>query len=106
MKKTVRILAVAMVAVMLCLSLVSCFGNKLSGTYEAEEMGVTVSYTFKGDKVTMKAMGMEIEGTYEIKDDEITIKYEIAGEAVEETEDFEKKDSKTIVIGGVELTKK
>ena len=105
MKKTVRILAVAMVAVMLCLVLASC-GNKLSGTYEAEEMGVTVSYTFDGDKVTMKAMGVEIEGTYEIKDDEITIKYEIAGEEVEETEDFEKKDSKTIVIGGVELTKK
>ena len=104
MKKTVRILAVAMVAVMLCLVLASC-GNKLSGTYSAEQMGIKVSYTFKGDKVTMKAMGTEIEGTYEIKDDEITIKYEIAGEEVEETEDFEKKDSKTIVINGVELTK-
>ena len=54
MKKSIRILAFAVVAVMLCLSLAAC-GKTLSGTYEAQVggdvLGYTASYKFSGSKV-------------------------------------------------------
>ena len=100
MKKTFRIIAIAMVALMLCLSLTSCFSKKLSGTYEAEvDIGFASSsyeYTFKGNKVTLvvtkdTAITSEdkntYEGTYEITeldngDMEITFNFEEEGDGV------------------------
>ena len=77
MKKTVRLVALAMVAVMLCLALAAC-GKTLSGKYSAEALGTGVTYEFKGSKVTItsKAVGVElysVEAEYKIKDDKITI---------------------------------
>ena len=77
MKKTVRLIALAMVAVMLCLALAAC-GKTLSGKYSAEALGTGATYDFKGSKVTVtyKALGTEVysvECKYEIKDDKITI---------------------------------
>jgi uncharacterized lipoprotein YehR (DUF1307 family) len=96
MKKTLRIVAVAMVAVMLCLSLASC-GKKLSGTYE-DELGIS-EYTFKGNKVeiSIEIFGAKttIEGTYSIKDDEITFEFDDDEEDAKEfsgTFDFEEGD--------------
>lgn len=68
------ILVVAMM-----LTLVAC-GSKLSGTYSTKNSLGEVSYTFSGDKVTVKtfALGvklLEVEGTYKIDGDEITFTY-------------------------------
>lgn len=77
MKKTVRFVALAMVALMLCLALASC-GKTLSGKYSAEALGTGVTYEFSGKKVTItsKALGTEVysvEAEYKIEDDKITI---------------------------------
>ena len=96
MKKTLRVIAVVMVAIMLCLSLASC-GKKLSGTYSAEVFGSGVEYEFSGSKVTItvKVLGAEVgsaEGKYSIKDDKITFEFESEDEDVDKysgTFDFE-----------------
>ena len=122
MKKTLRIVAIAMVAVILCLSLASC-GKKLSGKYEAEIgvsglAGYTATYDFSGSKVEVthktSLLGSTkttvLEGKYEItvNDDdtmEITITLEEENDDVksgtytfEEGEDY-------IKIGLVEYKK-
>lgn len=77
MKKTMRWIALALVALMLCMMLVSC-AKTLSGTYSAGGSvfgtGGDVSYTFSGKKVTVTVTGSlfgmssttEFEGRYEI----------------------------------------
>ena len=92
MKKSIRILAVVLVAVMLCMTLASC-GKKLSGTYELDlsvaGTGVVNIYEFSGKKVNItievKFAGavtetVSFEGTYSIEDDKITIDIEDDGE--------------------------
>ena len=79
MKKSVKVLALALVVVMLCVSLVSC-GKKLSGEYEATILGSGVVLEFEGKKVTYtaKVLGVEaasVEGEYSIKGDEITLSF-------------------------------
>lgn len=109
MKKTIRIIAVAMVAVMLCLCLASC-GKTLSGEYYSGDKTVTESYTtytFNGNKVSVEAylLGQKVgddsfEGTYEIKDGEIKISYKnAAGEEKSFTQAFEELDDGSIKIG-------
>ena len=73
-----KIIALALVAVMLTLTLVSCGG--VSGTYSAELVGSGVELEFKGSKVIarFKLLGMygdPIEGTFKVKGDEITITF-------------------------------
>lgn len=77
MKKTVRLVAIVMVAVVLCLALAAC-GKTLSGKYSAEALGTDVTYEFKGSNVTItaKAVGVElynVEAKYKIDGDKITI---------------------------------
>ena len=79
MKKTIRILAIVMTVVMLCVTLASC-GKKLSGDYTADIFGTGTTLSFKGSKVTviMKAFNVEVasvEGTYKIEDDKITFDF-------------------------------
>ena len=78
MKKSIRILAVAMVALMLCMALVSC-GKTLSGEYSADGgiLGET-TYSFSGKKVEISYKSIlgtvtTIDAEYEIEDDKITI---------------------------------
>lgn len=77
MKKSVKLLALCMALVMLCLAMVSC-GNKPSGTYEASLAAWDVELTFKGNDVTAKITGKlsgnttEAAATYTIEDDKIT----------------------------------
>lgn len=115
MKKTVRILALAMVAVMLCLCLASC-GKMLSGEYYFGDKTLTKTYTtykFSGSKVTVEvfALGNKVgddsfEGSYSIKDGEITFKYKnAAGEEKSLTQAFEELDDGSIKIGLVTYTK-
>ena len=88
MKRSVKILALVMATLMLCLSLAAC-GKKLSGEYELDATiagsGVVTTYAFKGSKVTItletKVLGsvtntVEIEGKYSIDDDKITFEFE------------------------------
>ncbi len=109
-----KILCAALVVIMM-LSLVAC-GMKLKGEYRTEEVfGSYVSYTFSGNKVTVKTYvvgvkAVELEGTYEINKDgnEITITYENGDEAednenvVSGTQTFEKGDG-YIKIGALKL---
>ena len=117
MKKTLRIMAIVMVALMLCLSLTSCFGKKLSGTYKAEVdlllAKATYEYTFKGKNVTLVVTKGTFatsedkdtyEGTYEINeldngDMEITFNFEDE-DANSGTVSFEEGEG-YIKIGGV-----
>ena len=93
MKKTLKIMALVMAALMLCLALTSC-GKKLSGKYKGEidvlVASYEVVYEFKGNNVTVtrqlksvlgNADPVEIKGTYEITeaadgDLQITFEYE------------------------------
>ncbi len=83
-----KILSVALACVMLfgCVFAFASCGKTLSGTYEADLVFAEVSYTFKGNKVSLKVdpiAGNDIvlNGTYEITEDEagnsaITITFE------------------------------
>ena len=118
MKRSVKILAVALVAVILCMSLAAC-GKRLSGTYEAvvtsegiggwlgDALNSGVEYTFKGSKViievTLFGEVETYEGKYSIEDDKITFEFE--GEDAEDfsgTETFRELENGNIEIGGVE----
>lgn len=120
MKKSVKILALALVAVMMCMALVSC-GKKLSGEYEAldVDLGIykaNVTYKFEGNKYekTTKQENIlgqidtkTVEGTYEIvtNDDdkmEITLTEKDAEEG--ETFTFEEGEG-YIKIGLMKLNK-
>ncbi len=86
MKKSVKILALALVAIMLCTALVSC-GKKISGEYKALDVELlgqkaSVTYTFKGntyEKTTETTFLGQVkteteEGTYKIvKNDDDTM---------------------------------
>lgn len=78
MKKAVKILALMMVAAMLCCALASC-GNTLKGTYKADAaLGIgDASYTFNGNKFTYVAgvgpLSITLNGTYTIEDNQITL---------------------------------
>ena len=115
MKKSIRILAVALVVVMLCLSLAAC-GKKLSGEYYFGDKSITKSYTtytFSGSKVTCEVyvLGNKVgddsfEGKYAIDDDEITFTWENEkGEEKSNTVAFEELENGNIKIGLVTYTK-
>ena len=122
MKTSIRILAVVLVAVMLCLSLASC-GSTLKGKYESKVgvLGlVRKTMEFKGDSVTVTYVVSDLEvatleGTYTIKDDKIIFDFvDESGVDHKDAKDFletlqgelsfEKGDD-SIKIGGVEYTK-
>ncbi len=80
MKKSLKVLALVMTAVILCLALASC-GKTLSGTYTMEALGTGAEMEFKGSKVTitLKVLGKAgdpVEGKYSIDDDKITFEFE------------------------------
>ena len=128
MKTMTRVVAVALVAVIMTMMLASC-GNTLSGTYEAETelnliiVKTTVKYTyeFKGKNVTLTTASTTgsttttktQSGTYEINEDKITITWTQDVETGDNgdgtvksgTYDFAKGDG-YIVIGELKLNKK
>lgn len=82
MKNLKRFVALAMITVLFCMSLVAC-GNKLSGTYSATGdlfgvAGSTTTYKFSGSKVTVSVsasvLGFEknnsFDGTYELVEED------------------------------------
>ncbi len=123
MNKTMKWLAVAMVALMLCMTLVGC-AKTLSGTYVAEGnlfglASASTSYTFSGSKVTIAvkagALGFEtsnsFDGKYEIveaEDGTMDITFTFGDEDAQKysgTFDFEEIDG-GIKIGGLVHNKK
>lgn len=120
MKKSIKIIAVALVAVMLCMSLAAC-GKKLSGEYKLDvtimDTGTVTTYKFSGSKVTFtteaKVAGsivgdpVVIEGKYSIEDDKITFEFEsddADAEKLSGTFDFEETEN-GIKIGILEYKK-
>ena len=123
MKKTIiKILAVALVAVMMCAVLVSC-GKTVSGTYKGEVdafgvAGAEVVYKFSGKKVAITATAnvfgfektVESDGTYEITENEdgsLAITFTFESEDAKSyggTVSFEKTEE-GIKLGGVEYKK-
>lgn len=119
MKKSVRILAIALVAVTLCLCFTSCLGT-IKGEYTAYVAKTGKKFAFDGKKVTISYVLLgtsvvDIEATYKIKGD--TISFDFAEEedldneylkdfvkALEEPVDFEKGDD-YIKINGVKYEK-
>ena len=119
MKKSVKIIAVAVAVIILAMSLMSCdlFGKKLNGEYEGES-GLLGTFTFDGKNVEYSyktVLGKKItqEGTYKIEDDEITFEWvDEDGEELDEddvvfggTYEFEEKDNGDIIIGEFEFEK-
>ncbi len=117
MKKSIRLIAIAVVAVMLCLSLASC-AQTLSGKYENDDLNVTYEFSGKNVKITapkgiVGALTGEkavYEGTYEIDEDHITITLvDDEGEEIDNayagTFDFKEDDDGDITIGKVEYEK-
>lgn len=123
MKKSIRILAVALALLMVMVVFASC-AKTISGTYEAEVDGgilgkYTATYEFSGKNVTVTRvvstlLGSDtatLEGTYEIteKDDgtmEITLNFETSDDHVKSgTFAFEEGDG-YIKIGLVQYNKK
>lgn len=121
MKKSIRIVAMLMVVLILCMSLASC-AKKLSGEYSADVFGTGTTMTFDGNNVkiaiTVTLLGevASLDATYEIKDDKIS--FDIADEeevtndlakqviaSLEEPVAFEKGDD-YIKIGDVKYEKK
>ena len=119
MKKSIRILAVVLVAVMLCMTLASC-GKKLSGTYEpntgsilggiGDALNSGVEYTFSGSKVTIEVSVLgsveTFEGKYSIDDDKITFEFDDEdAEKYNETVTFEELENGNIKLAGIEYKK-
>ena len=121
MKKVIKIVAVALLVVVLTLAFASC-AKTISGKYKGElNLGVLsyeVVYSFSGNNVTVTRQlksiigngdPVEIKGTYEITEGEtgtqITFTYQVEDEAIKGgTFDFEEtKDG--IKIGGAEYKK-
>lgn len=78
MKKTVKIVALALVLVMALACLISC-GKTIKGEYEATfaagTMGFNLKFDGKNVAITVKVVGFSsdpINATYEIEDDKIT----------------------------------
>ncbi len=114
MKKFVRIMSLALVAVMLCATLASC-GGVASGEYVNGDTSITKTYskyTFSGSKFTLEVyvLGNKVgdesfEGKYKVKDGEITFTWENAeGEEKTNTQTFEETDE-GIKIGALTYKK-
>lgn len=101
MKTMTRVVAVTLVAVMMCMMLASCstISGKYSGTQKVILVDVKYTYEFSGKNVTLTTetpalLGGTITftqtGTYEIKDDQITFTWDVS----------ENKDGATVVDKG------
>ncbi|MGM9682745.1 MAG: hypothetical protein ACI3XQ_04020 [Eubacteriales bacterium] len=112
-KSLLKITAVLMVALIVCVALASC-GKTLKGTYSAEKAQTGIELVFDGKdvKINVKALGAtlaSVDATYEIKGDKINIS---VGETDNEEAkalngefDFEQGDD-YIKIATVKYTKK
>ncbi|MBR7112088.1 MAG: hypothetical protein IKC75_04115 [Clostridia bacterium] len=115
MKTFARILALTLVAVMLCGTLAAC-GGVPSGEYYAGDKDTTKSYTlysFSGSKVTFstyvlgeKIDSATLEGKYKVDGDEIIFTWiDANGKETTDTKAFAKNEDGTLKIGLLTYTK-
>ncbi len=109
MKKFVRILCLALVAVTLCATLASCGGVK-SGEYYNGDKTVTQTYTvytFSGSKFSVasyvageKLDSLTVEGKYKVDGDEIVFTWKDSeGNEKTDTKAFAENEDGSIKIG-------
>lgn len=117
-KSTLKVLALALVAVVVCITMVACAKTlNATYTYEINVAGVSsakTTYEFSGKKVTLTvssetigvpATSTTLTGTYKIKGDTITFDFdEDTTGAYSVAVPFEETDN-GIKIAGVEYTK-
>lgn len=122
MKTMIKVMAVALLAVMMCTVLASCstISGTYSATYESEGFlglgagSYTTTYEFKGKNVTRtddvtvgsKTTTNTLTGTYEIQDDKIVITWDKDVETgdgqtstTKSTYDFAKGDGFVLIDG-------
>lgn len=122
MKTMIKIMAVALLAVMMCTVLASCstISGTYSATYESEGFlglgagSYTTTYEFKGKNITRtddvtvgsKTTTNTLTGTYEIQDDKIVITWDKDVETgdgqtstTKSTYDFAKGDGFVLIDG-------
>ena len=115
MKKFARILALTLVAVMLCATLASC-GGVASGDYyfgDKDTIKTYTMYSFSGNKVTFSSyvVGEKIdsatrEGKYKVDGDEIIFTWTDAeGKESTDTQSFAENEDGSIKIGLVTYKK-
>ena len=122
MKKSVKILALALVAIMLCSMLASC-GGGLSGEYEKDGLLGDTTLKFNGNQMTItfdSILGddLSFDATYRIEEDEIHLDF-VSEEDEEKADDWMRElleelegeqsfeqGKDYIKIGGVTYTKK
>ena len=128
MKTMIKVMAVALLAVMMCTVLASCstISGTYSATYESEGFlglgagSYTTTYEFKGKNITRtddvtvgsKTTTNTLTGTYEIQDDKIVITWDKDVETgdgqsstTKSTYDFAKGDG-FVLIDGRQYNKK
>lgn len=105
---SVRLLALCLAVMMLCVSLVAC-GKTLSGEYTCNMLGIVITYTFSGEKFTRTMSGLTeddpgltVSGTYRIEDGYI---YLTSESGYEEKLTYSRSGS-TVCIAEMEFVKK
>lgn len=106
-----KIIALALVVLILCLPLVSC-GGELSGTYICalhDEGAEPTRYTFSGENVTYELFSpngasIKIKGSYKISDGKIALDYGEENSFYNATRTFSVSDD-FILIDGVKYIK-
>ena len=96
-------LCIALIVLAAVLLLNSCGGSKLSGTYYSAD-GISQTFTFKDDTVTMSAFGINATGTYKIDGDRIVISYSLFGIPYDWQQSFSRSGD-SIYIGGSQFIK-
>ncbi len=96
-----KVIALALVCLMMMTMVSACGKGKLIGKWEN---GDTVMTLNKDGTGSISEGSMSIEFEWEAEKDEFTIKMELMGEKVEETSDYEIK-GKTLIIDDEEWTK-
>ena len=96
MKKTLTmVVSILLIAVLL----VGCSAkSKLIGSWEMEEEGMTVVYTFeKGGKGEAEVSGIAVDFEWEVKGNKLTLKMDAMGQESEEEFEF-KVSGKTLTL--------
>lgn len=99
-----KVLSLVLVVIMLSAVLVSCGGNDIIGTWEAEEEGLTIQLKFEEDgKGSMSTMGISMDMTWSVDGDKLTASASFMGETEDLFKDAEFKvdgDTLTITVEG------
>ncbi len=103
-KKLYMYAAASLIFIILIVSLFSCGGSSLDGTYVSVS-NKNAKIVFDGDTITMSVYGVPLSGTYSIKGGKLYITANVFGEK-SETESTFSKSGNTIIVDGEKFEKK